>query len=185
MVMYWLLTSAVIIAGLLYGLLPLIDNTLRKKSTVKPLKKKQKEGSHEEEEERQEDEAERDWTSLVALSCTVLMMFLGTFSIVNFSFCVFLSLLVVPASSVVSPSSSSILNFLQMLLVVFLSPPFLVFFFGLYLGYGYVDLWVTLLSHYHEYSTLTYPFLCLAVLPHNLTTLYVLTHPPFEPKRHH
>ena len=105
------------------------------------------------------------------------MMFLGTFCIVNFSFCVALSILVVPVGGILARSSYTFLTLLQTLLVVTFSPPVMVLLLSLYLNTDYVGSWATLLTHFREFSTLTYPFLCLAILPQTLTWLYILWKP--------
>jgi hypothetical protein len=97
-----------------------------------------------------------------------------------------------PVYALITPSASRLMNALQLLVVLVFSPWGLMFLLSRVLEESFVATCLRVLSHFMEYSTLTYTFLFFPLLITNLTFLHLLLTsaspvPPLPPRRppHH
>lgn len=80
----------------------------------------------------------------------------------------------IPGYALITPSTSRMLNLLQLPLVMLLSPWGVMFLLSRYLEEDFVVTCLRILSHFMECATLTYTFLFLPLLITNLTFLHLL-----------
>jgi hypothetical protein len=90
-----------------------------------------------------------------------------------------------PIYALITPSASRLLNLLQLPVVLAFSPWGLLFMLSLVLEESFVATCLRVLSHFMEYSTLTYTFLFLPLLITNLIFLHLLltSASPVPPRR--
>jgi hypothetical protein len=104
------------------------------------------------------------------------LLFLSTGSLLNFSFSLACAAVLVPFYALLSATSNRLWRFLQLLVLVAVSPVSLAVAAILFFGDGnkFLSLLVALVDQYLLFSNMFYPFLCLVYIPINLSFLKLL-----------
>ena len=101
------------------------------------------------------------------------LLFLSTGSLLNFSFALACAAVVVPFYALLSATSNRFWKFLQLALLLVVSPASLAL--GVFLFFGDVNqllsIMATIVDQYLLFSNMFYPFLCLVYIPLNLSFL--------------
>jgi len=127
-----------------------------------------------------ESSKQMDLVSFKAFSSLPALLFISTFSLMNFSFCLFCGILMVPVTMIwwttIQPTPTTKLSFwMQLLLLLILSPVPLGLSASLYLNINMLQLLATIVEQYRLFRNLLFPFLSLIYLPITLSFLKVLT----------
>jgi len=112
--------------------------------------------------------------SFFPLASLPIILFISSFSLLNFSFCLFCGILMVPLYSLLTPSQNTLLQVSQIILLIIISPLALLLCSTIYLQMDYEALLkflAKIVTQHQLFSNLTYPFFCFIYLPTNLSYL--------------
>jgi hypothetical protein len=103
------------------------------------------------------------------MSLTPLALFLAVFPLINFSFCIFVALISVPLFLTIRPRASRLLNVLQVLVLLVMSPIALLGAVGLAMDID--TAWHALVDNHVKYGGYGLLFLCIIYAPLSLSHL--------------
>jgi len=114
-----------------------------------------------------------DSDSYVTLASLPIVLFSSTFSLLNFSFCLFCGVFMVPIYGLLQATNNKLLLILQV--IIMCSPPALFVLATYLLNQDLLTILGKVLLQYQLFSNLSYPFLCMIYIPANLSFFKFIT----------
>lgn len=128
-----------------------------------------------------EEEKQAEWMTVKVISYVPFILFVSTLSLINFSFCFFCSVFVVPIYAFLGPRESNnprfIIKYLLQLILLTLSSPIALMILSSHYMYGTYnpsELVSKIILQHKLYSNLIFPFVCLVHIPLNLLGYKIL-----------
>eukprot|EP01118_Nematostelium_gracile_P000863 TRINITY_DN1085_c0_g1_i3.p1 TRINITY_DN1085_c0_g1~~TRINITY_DN1085_c0_g1_i3.p1 ORF type:complete len:571 (+),score=113.00 TRINITY_DN1085_c0_g1_i3:55-1767(+) len=115
------------------------------------------------------------WTTFKSIASIPALLFIGTGSLLNFSFCLFCAVFIVPFYTAFGHSERAILRMIQTVVLLAISPIVLVFLASQYLGLNYLQFLMIIFEQLKMFSNFPYVFLTLIYLPLNLSFLVLVS----------
>jgi len=169
--------SLILIVGILKTSIPFIRTMLIPDENENENENESDINQEEINKQPQPKEPVSDWHLIKCFSCCILCCVLSTFGLISYGLAILFGLISTPVYSFIKPSNKPLLNLIQYLALIIISPVGILFIASYFTNISPNQLYLNLIHESELYGTWILPFIYVFYLPINICHFIILSSP--------